>query len=181
MGGNKPILTIIMRGTAVVSLLVAAIVMFVSYQKVQAEESYIFEAKYYHWNGFICITVENMTFVPSINYIMFYAVISSIGCIYNLGILFIPSGSQLWKTIILLDVILNILVGATSLGAAWQTYFLVKDGSIYVGWAPLCGVVPHFCSKILASLITSTLGYSFTFALLMCTLHVGVDPFLVDG
>ncbi|XP_073313455.1 CASP-like protein 1C1 [Primulina huaijiensis] len=163
MGGNKPILTIIMRGTAVVSLLVAAIVMFVSYQKVEAE-SYIFEAKYNLWTGF-----------------MFYAIVSSIGCIYNFGILFIPSGSQLWKTIILLDVILNILVGATSLGAAWQTYFLVKDGNIYVGWAPLCGVVPHFCSKILASLITSTLGFSSTFALLMCTLHVGVDPFLADS
>ncbi|XP_073120445.1 CASP-like protein 1C1 [Henckelia pumila] len=163
MEGKKPVMTMIMRGIAVVSLMVAAIVTFASYQKVEAE-SITFVARYNHWNGF-----------------MFSAVVSSIGCIYNLGIIFIPSGSQLWKTIVLLDVIMNILVGGTGLGAAWQTYFLLKDGNIYVEWPPICGVVPHFCTKILASLITSTLGFSFTFVLLMCTLHVSVDPFLVDS
>ncbi|KZV30288.1 CASP-like protein [Dorcoceras hygrometricum] len=76
---------------------------------------------------------------------------------------------------------MNILVSGISLGAAWQTYFLLREGNMYVEWEPICAVVPHFCSKLLGSLITSTLGFSFAFVLLMCTLHISVDPFLVDS
>lgn len=74
--------------------------------------------------------------------------------------------------------IVNILVG-TSLGAGWQTYILIKQGNIHSGWSPICGIAPFFCSKILGSLITSTVGFVISLGLLMCTLQVSVDPFLV--
>ncbi|EYU42877.1 hypothetical protein MIMGU_mgv1a025634mg [Erythranthe guttata] len=90
----------------------------------------------------------------------------------------IPSGSQLWKTVIVLDVIVNILVGI-SLGVGWQTYSLIRQGNIYAGCAPLCGITPYFCSRIMGSLITSTIGFVVSFGLIMGTLHVCVDPFLL--
>ncbi|KAL0301446.1 UNVERIFIED_CONTAM: CASP-like protein 1B1 [Sesamum radiatum] len=162
MGRGKPMKTIVLRGLANVSFFVAAIVMFASYQKVD-EESFNFIARYNDWNGF-----------------MFCAVVNCIGCLYNLVVLIIPSGSQLWKTVIVLDVIVNMVVGI-SLGAGWQTYLMVGEGNIHAKWWPICGVVPYFCARVLGSLITSTFGFAVAIALLICTLHVSVDPFLVGN
>ncbi|PIN19278.1 hypothetical protein CDL12_08052 [Handroanthus impetiginosus] len=157
---GKPVKTIILRGLADISFLIAAIVMFVSYQKVDVD-SHKLILRYTDWNG-----------------LMFFAVVNCIGCFYNFVVLIIPAGSQLWKTVIVLDVIVNILVG-TSLGAGWQTYILISQGNINARWCAICGIGPYFCSKVLGSLITSTFGFAISIALHMCTLHVSVDPFLV--
>ncbi|KAI3465760.1 hypothetical protein Pfo_022423 [Paulownia fortunei] len=160
MAIGKPVKTIILRGLADLSFLIAAIVMFVSSQKVD-EESFKFIVRYIDWNGFV-----------------YCAIVNCIGCFYNTVVLIIPPGSQLWKTVIVLDVIMNIVVG-TSLGAGWQTYLLIGEGNIHARWSAICGITPYFCGKILGSLITSTFGFAVSIGLLMCTLHISVDAFLV--
>ncbi|KAL9148613.1 hypothetical protein ABFS82_12G053300 [Erythranthe guttata] len=157
----KPVKTIVLRVLAVVSFLIASIVMFLSNQTVQVQNSIKVKVKYIDWNGFL-----------------FCLVVNCIGWLYNGLVMAIPSGSQLWKTVIVLDVIVNILVG-TSLGVGWQTYSLIRHGNIYAGCAPLCGITPYFCSKIMGSMITSTIGFVVSFGLIMSTLHVCVDPFLL--
>ncbi|KAK6142613.1 hypothetical protein DH2020_022961 [Rehmannia glutinosa] len=160
MATGKPVKTIILRGLALLSFFVAAILLFVSYEKIDLQSSN-FIVKYLDWDGFLLC-----------------AIVDCIGCCYNLVVIIIPPGSQLWKTVIVLDVIVNIVVG-TSLGAGWQTYILVNGGNIHAKWCRICGITPYFCSKILGSLITSTFGFVISIILLLYTLHVSVDPFLV--
>ncbi|EYU37181.1 hypothetical protein MIMGU_mgv1a018064mg [Erythranthe guttata] len=156
----KPVKTIVLRVLAVVSFLIASIVMFLSNQTVQL---------------LICSSYSNYF---NFGRDRFFLVVYCIGWLYNGLVMTIPSGSQLWKTVIVLDVIVNILVGI-SLGVGWQTYSLIRQGNIYAGCAPLCGITPYFCSRIMGSLITSTIGFVVSFGLIMGTLHVCVDPFLL--
>ncbi|EYU24721.1 hypothetical protein MIMGU_mgv1a019846mg [Erythranthe guttata] len=157
---EKPVKTIVLRVLAVVSFLIASIVMFLSNQTVQL---------------LICSSYSNYF---NFGRDRFCLVVYCIGWLYNGLVMAIPSGSQLWKTVIVLDVIVNILVGI-SLGVGWQTYSLIRQGNIYAGCAPLCGITPYFCSSIMGSLITSTIGFVVSFGLIMGTLHVCVDPFLL--
>ncbi|EYU22632.1 hypothetical protein MIMGU_mgv1a020524mg [Erythranthe guttata] len=156
----KPVKTIVLRVLAIVSFLIASIVMFLSNQTVQL---------------LICSSYSNYF---NFGRDRFFLVVYCIGWLYNGLVMTIPSGSQLWKTVIVLDVIVNILVGI-SLGVGWQTYSLIRQGNIYAGCAPLCGITPYFCSRIMGSLITSTIGFVVSFGLIMGTLHVCVDPFLL--
>ncbi|KAL8034792.1 hypothetical protein ABFX02_12G053500 [Erythranthe guttata] len=158
----KPVKTIVLRVLAVVSFLIASIVMFLSNQTVQVQNSFKVKVKYIDWNGFLQV-------LPCC--VLHWVVIQWL-------VMALPSGSQLWKTVIVLDVIVNILVGI-SLGVGWQTYSLIRQGNIYAGCAPLCGITPYFCSRIMGSLITSTIGFVVSFGLIMGTLHVCVDPFLL--
>ncbi|EYU30356.1 hypothetical protein MIMGU_mgv1a020337mg [Erythranthe guttata] len=157
---EKPVKTIVLRVLAVVSFLIASIVMFLSIQTVQL---------------LICSSYSNYF---NFGRDRFCLVVYCIGWLYNGLVMAIPSGSQLWKTVIVLDVIVNILVGI-SLGVGWQTYSLIRQENIYAGCAPLCGITPYFCSTIMGSLITSTIGFVVSFGLIMGTLHVCVDPFLL--
>ncbi|KAL3640182.1 hypothetical protein CASFOL_015150 [Castilleja foliolosa] len=106
-------------------------------------------------------------------------VVNCIGCIYNLLVLCIPEGSQLWKTVIVFDVIVNLLVGA-SIGAGWQTYAQINAVNIGTRCST-CDKLPYFCSKVLGALITSSFGFSISILLTIYILHVSVDPFLVGN
>ncbi|GFQ05992.1 CASP-like protein 1c1, partial [Phtheirospermum japonicum] len=106
-------------------------------------------------------------------------IVDFIGCLYNLLVVFLPAGSQLWKTVIVIDVIMNIAVGA-SLGIGWEINRLIRGGYLAARWYPICAVVPFFCGKVFGSLIPATVGFACSFSLLMYTLHVLADPFLIE-
>ncbi|GER45543.1 CASP-like protein RCOM_1174750, partial [Striga asiatica] len=148
MATGKSMKSIVMRAIVVLSFMIAAIIMFIAHEKVCNAQFATVSVKYLDWDAFLlCVVVD------------------CIGCVYNLIVLLIPGGSQLWKTVIVLDVIVDIVV-VGSLGAGWQTYSLVKKGNTKAAWCSICSVVPIFCNKLLASLIVSTTAFFFSILLL---------------
>ncbi|CAI9754884.1 unnamed protein product [Fraxinus pennsylvanica] len=152
MAKAKP--TIILRGLISLSLLIAAIVMLVSYQKVDIMPTGTkFIARYRDWDIF------------TMSMIVYF-----IGSIYNFSVLFLCVGSMLWRPIIVVDMILIMIIGG-SLSAAWQTFSLIQNGAPYVGWYPICKIVPHFCSCIIGSLSVASIGLVLQLVLLLWCLH----------
>ncbi|KAL2483237.1 CASP-like protein 1C2 [Forsythia ovata] len=159
----KPKHTIILRGSTSLLLLIAAIVMLVSYQKVDMMSiGTEFIAIYKDWDSFTASMV-----------------VGFIGSIYNFSVLFLPVGSMLWRLVLVVDMILSMLIGG-SLSAAWQTFALIKNGAHHVGWFPICKVVPHFCSSVVGSLTVASIGLTLNLVLLLWSLHIVLNPLLLE-
>ncbi|KAL3624998.1 hypothetical protein CASFOL_031666 [Castilleja foliolosa] len=157
----KPSTAIAIRVLAGLCYMIAAIILLLTHQTVRAQSLTIIITSL-DWDG-----------------LWYCLIVYFIGCFYNFLVIFLPAGSPLWKTVIAIDVILNIAVGA-SIGVGWEIYTPMKRGYLVARWYPICGVVPYFCSKLLGSLISATFGFTFSISLLMYTLHVIVDPFLIQ-
>ncbi|EPS60328.1 hypothetical protein M569_14477, partial [Genlisea aurea] len=67
-----------------------------------------------------------------------------------------------------------------SVGAGWMTLLMINEGDVYTNWWPVCGAFSSFCGEMLAALIVSSFAFVVALLLIVWTLHVSVDPFLVE-
>ncbi|XP_027086504.1 CASP-like protein 1C1 [Coffea arabica] len=149
--------SIIARNLAFVSAIVAAIVMATGSEKIETDD-YVFIAKFDNWNSFKYFFAANV-----------------FGGLYNLLVLLLPSGSLLWRPVLGLDMVVNVIL-STSLSAAFRT---VKAGNSHTNWSPVCIYVPNFCGKVFGALIMGSIGCTVNFLLLCYSLHVIVNPLLL--
>ncbi|KAI5665419.1 hypothetical protein M9H77_15272 [Catharanthus roseus] len=148
------------RGVASIFTLTAAILMGTNSQSIQVVD-FIFTAKYTDWDSF-----RN------------FMIVNSIASVLHFIAILLPSGTPVWRLIAGLDMLsCVVLVGCW--GSALTCFEVLKNGSRHIGWAPICGAVPHFCSRALAAIVTSFIGLFIGFLFCCIDVHYLINPLLL--
>ncbi|WOL02214.1 CASP-like protein 1C1 [Canna indica] len=157
MAKSSRLFSVLLRLLAAAATLCAAIVMATSHDST---------------------TVFGLTFDAKFQYtpsLKFFVIANAIGCFYSLLVLFIPSGSSLWRFVIVFDVILALLLTAAT-AAAGALAELGKKGNSHAGWMPICNQVPGFCDHVMGSLICGLVGVVAYLLILLHTIHTVMSP-----
>ncbi|XP_059664273.1 CASP-like protein 1C1 [Cornus florida] len=156
----KTVFSYVIRILVMLATLIAAIVMGTSHKSVDMI-TFTFEAKISNW--------------PVLKY---FVIVNYIAAGYNLLVLFLPSGSNQWRLIVVLDMIM-VLVIASGCFLAGEDLYIMKKGNAHVGWTAICGLVPAFCNRLTGALAVGSLGAIVQILLTLYTYHVIINPLLM--
>ncbi|VFQ81545.1 unnamed protein product [Cuscuta campestris] len=108
-------------------------------------------------------------------YQRFFAIANSLASAYNFSTLCIPSGSNLWRMVVLVDMASTIVL-VSSLSVSAESYHLLNNGSPKVEWSAVCGVARHFCGVVFAALALGACGLLLNLGLLFYSLLIIFNP-----
>ncbi|CAI0553933.1 unnamed protein product [Linum tenue] len=149
------------RLIALIATLIAAVVMASSHEKGSIFGAVSYEAKYSDTPAFKYFVIANVVVT-----------------IYGFLVLFLPSESQLWRLVLVFDLVLTMLL-VSSISAALAIAQVGKKGNSHAGWLPVCNQIPKYCSQTTAALVAGFVGLVVYFLLVCYSIHRDLDPFLV--
>ncbi|RAL49776.1 hypothetical protein DM860_002067 [Cuscuta australis] len=153
----KTAASVAVRGVASVAYFAAAVSMLFAYQRSYVN-GFIFKISFRDWVSFVLFAIAN-----------------SLASAYNFSTLCIPSGSNLWRMVVLVDMASTIVL-VSSLSVSAESYHLLNNGSPKVDWSAVCGVARHFCGVVLAALALGACGLLLNLGLLFYSLLIIFNP-----
>ncbi|KAM7498129.1 hypothetical protein LguiA_022543 [Lonicera macranthoides] len=106
------------------------------------------------------ITLTDFTYQEQYKYwpeFQAFVIGNGIAGIYSFLILLLPPGSELWRLVVFLDVVITALLIAV-FSVTMSNLNRMKNGNAIAGWVPICPRVPHFCHHVLGAVIANIVG-----------------------
>ncbi|XP_057488273.1 CASP-like protein 1C1 [Actinidia eriantha] len=157
----KSVYTIVTRTLVFIATVSALVVTLLSNKAVDLDTSkYI--PKYTDWGA-----------------LRYFVIANCIASCYTFLVLFIPSGSLLWRLVAAVDMVVSILI-ATGGTAGADVAYQMKYGNPQAGWQPYCPCVPAYCNYIFGAVAVCCVGALLQMLLTLYTFHIAMNP-LLDG
>ncbi|RDX89176.1 CASP-like protein 1C1, partial [Mucuna pruriens] len=160
MAKTRRVCHLLLRFLAFAATLSAVIVMTTSHQRATFF-TVSFEAKY--------------TNSPAFKY---FVTAYSVVTVYGFLVLFLPAESLLWRLVVALDLVFNMLL-VSSFSAALAIAQVGKKGNSDAGWLPICDSVPKYCNQVTGALIAGFVAVIIYIILLLHSIHTVIDPLLL--
>ncbi|CAI0468678.1 unnamed protein product [Linum tenue] len=157
MAKIRKAVTVILRLIALAATVVAVVIMVTSKETAHVL-NLTFTAKFTH--------------TPAFKY---YVVAEAIAGVYTIVALLLSSRSLLARLILILDVVVAMVL-TSSISAALAIAQVGKHGNSHAGWLPICGQVPHYCDKLIISLVAGFVAALVYLLLLVYTLRAALSP-----
>ncbi|KAL4600444.1 hypothetical protein ACB092_11G198800 [Castanea dentata] len=106
-------------------------------------------------------------------------VVNVIACVYSFAINLLPKKSLLWRSVVVIDAMLMVLL-ASSNSAALSTICLERNGNFHAGWRGICGLAPQYCNHIIGAITASFVGFVTYMILLLLDINNLLNPLLVQ-
>ncbi|CAL1372776.1 unnamed protein product [Linum trigynum] len=122
--------------------------------------------------------VLNLTFTAKFTHtpaFKYYVVAEAIAGLYTVLALLLASKSLLSRLTLILDLVVAMLL-TSSISAALAIAQVGKQGNSHAGWLPICGQVPHYCDKLVVSLVAGFVAALVYLLLLLYTLRAALSP-----
>ncbi|XAR68020.1 hypothetical protein NMG60_11003000 [Bertholletia excelsa] len=108
----------------------------------------------------------------------YFMATNAIASCYSLLVLFLPSGSRLWRLVAAADSIICLLI-TTAVAATAAVLDLMRNGNADVGWRSYCPLDPAYCNHIIGATAACSFAVLIQIALVLYTFHVLLNPLLV--